>query len=681
MIQFANSVFLWGLIAISIPIIVHLFNFRKYKKEYFTNVEFLEELKFQTQKYSRIKHLIVLFLRILAIFSLVMVFARPYLPKTNTVSSSKARNIVSVYIDNSFSMEAINNQSNLIDIAKNKALEIIDAYSSSDWFNLVTNDFEGKHQHLLSKEQFITILKEVRISPNYRNISEIIKRQQDIFTLDKQSNHHSYILSDFQKSTSDFNNLKNDSSLKVFLIQLFSQKRNNIFIDTCWFDKPVLRVNSNITVNVKIKNFSDESYDKIPLKLVINNKQRAILSFNIQANEEIILPVNFKINETGINNSFLEIVDYPVTYDDKLFFSFTVFDKIPILIINGNQTNSFLNKVFELDTTFYVVNTSESQVDYSSFAKKNLIILNELKSISSGLSNEIKKYLEQGGNLFIIPTKNIDYQAYNVFLDNINTLQFTSFDSTLVSVDKINYQHSIYQNVFEKIDENIDLPKLFKYYKLTSKKLLRKDFLLQLSNGNDFLAETQSLKGRVFILSASLDPLWTNFPKNPIFVPTILNIALIENVQHNLYNIIGKDVTLNIKQFDISNDDVFKIKNDKDFEFIPRHRVFDNIISLNTQNQVIEANNYNLIYDKKTLKGISFNYNRAESQLDFLSSDELKNYVNNNNLKNYTVFNSNNKPLKDVIKEYNSGFQLWKLFVVLSLFFLFMEIIVLRFWK
>ena len=80
--QFVNPLFLFGLFAIAIPVIIHLFNFRKFQKVYFTNVDFIEELKQQTQKQSQLKHLLVLLLRILAIASLVFAFAQPYIPVT-----------------------------------------------------------------------------------------------------------------------------------------------------------------------------------------------------------------------------------------------------------------------------------------------------------------------------------------------------------------------------------------------------------------------------------------------------------------------------------------------------------------------------------------------------------------------------------------------------------------------
>ena len=78
--EFVNPGFLYGLIAVAIPVIIHLFNFRRFRKVFFTNVEFIKELKQETRKQSKLKHLLVLLARILAVAAIVLAFARPYIP-------------------------------------------------------------------------------------------------------------------------------------------------------------------------------------------------------------------------------------------------------------------------------------------------------------------------------------------------------------------------------------------------------------------------------------------------------------------------------------------------------------------------------------------------------------------------------------------------------------------------
>src|ERR1041384_2944175 len=101
--KFANPYFLFALLALAIPIIIHLFNFRKFKRVYFTNVRFLKEVKQDTKAKNKLKNLLILCSRLLAILFLVLAFAQPYIPRDNGAVHTGDK-VISVYIDNSFSM-------------------------------------------------------------------------------------------------------------------------------------------------------------------------------------------------------------------------------------------------------------------------------------------------------------------------------------------------------------------------------------------------------------------------------------------------------------------------------------------------------------------------------------------------------------------------------------------------
>ena len=163
--KFVHPEILWALSALAIPIIVHLFNFRRFKKVLFSNVAFLKEIKQETQSKSKLKHLLILFARLLALACIVLAFAQPYLPgaSQNQVAGDRA---VSIFLDNSFSMQSENQDGPLLELAKNKAIEIASSYSPTDKFQLLTCDFEGRHQRLVSREEVIDLIQEVQISPS-----------------------------------------------------------------------------------------------------------------------------------------------------------------------------------------------------------------------------------------------------------------------------------------------------------------------------------------------------------------------------------------------------------------------------------------------------------------------------------------------------------------------------------
>jgi len=315
--EFVNPGVLYGLFAISIPIIIHLFNFRRFKKVYFTNVKFIQELKLETQKQSRLKHLLILLMRILAIAAIVIAFAQPFIPVSKSIIKPHEKNAISVYIDNSFSLQAESDKGIMLDKVKEKAVELVSVYKSSDVFQLLTNDFEGRHQRFVSKDEFTDLVEEVQISPVVKPIQEIVTRQEDIFKTNQFEKKTSYIISDFQKNIFSESLNFQDTALNVYFIPVTAINSDNLFIDSCWFEAPVKQVNQSVKLNVSISNSSGNNYEKIPVKLLINDQHKAVASFDIESYSSTIVELPYTNYETGIQFGLLEITDYPISFENN----------------------------------------------------------------------------------------------------------------------------------------------------------------------------------------------------------------------------------------------------------------------------------------------------------------------------------------------------------------------------
>ena len=680
--QFVNPLFLFGLFAIAIPIIIHLFNFRKFQKVYFTNVEFIEELKQQTQKQSQLKHLIILLLRILAITALVLAFAQPYIPVTEDEVIHDSQAQVSIFVDNSFSMEAASQDGILLDKAIQDARDISFAYKSSDLFQLLTNDFEGKHQRYVSRDEFLEILDEVEISSVTRLLSEVYNRQADLFLESKPGNYTSYIISDFQNSISDFENIEADSSIRLFLIPVEATDKNNLYIDSIWFSSPVQRMNQLVKLNVRVKNASENDFEKIPVKLMMNDQQRAIASFDLNAGEEVVVEMPYTNNKTGIQFGKLEITDFPITYDDAFYFTYEVKNEIPILSISKNEDgDEYLNSLFGKDSAFAFYQLPENRLDYSSFNNFNMIILDKPDNISSGLSQGLSRFANNGGSVLVIPGTNIDFDNYMEFLLNLNSPYYTSVDTFQTKVSDINLQSQVFEDVFESMPENIDLPKVQKHYIIKRQTNSMFETLLQMQNGNIFLGAVPVGLGMVYILASPLDTEWSNFPKHAIFVPALYKIALLSNPGNKLFYTIGNNQNIVIRNTALNGDKVFKIVSmDQQFEVIPEFQNLNSQINI-SNNRISKAGNYTIDVADRQLAGVAFNYNRIESNLDNLDSQALEKRIKDTGLQNTSIISSTERSLSTVITQLNKGYQLWKTFIILVLVFLLGEVILLRFWK
>jgi len=680
--EFVNPGFLYGLFAIAIPVIIHLFNFRRFKKVYFTNVRFIKELKQQTQKQSKLKHLIVLLMRILAIVAIVLAFAQPYIPIEETIVQPDKKNAVSIFIDNSFSMQSSSDVGNLLDKAKNKAKDIISVYGGSDVFQILTNDFEGRHQRLVSQEEISDLIDEVNITAVVRNISDVIGRQSDILSEASSTNRTAYVISDFQKNIVPENPNISDSLLKVYYIPIRAINADNLYIDSCWFTVPVQQVNQNVEMNVRILNFSGNDYKQLPVKLTINGQQKALASFDILPRSEVTVQLSYTNQGTGIYEGELEISDYPVSFDDKFYFSYNVSPEIKILMINEREENIYLNTLFKNDELFSISNDLAGNIDYSSFSDFNLIVLNEINQISSGFSQELSNFVEDGGNILIVPSSKMETASFNSFLRKLNASVYGGLDTIGTSISRLNINHPIYNDVFDDIPENIDLPVVRSFYTLQFNSQSRQEELLEMQNGNIFLNVQPWKNGKVYLFATPFNEDYTSFVKHAIFVPTLYKIAVSSIYKSNLYYTIGKEDVIQIRNSDISGDDVFTIASkDSEMEFIPEHRKINSKYELYVHGQVTDAGNYLVKLEDSEVDGTSFNYDRTESILDFYTTNELNEIVNNSYSKNLQVLETGDKPFVQTLTELSQGKQFWWWFVMLALLFLLAEGLLLRFWK
>jgi len=686
---FAQPLFLTALTALVIPVIVHLFNFRKYRKIYFTNVKFIAEIKQETKKRSQLKHILILIARLLAIASLVMVFAQPYIPSSIHQKKLKGSQAVSIYIDNSFSMEALSAGGRLLDEAKSKALEIAGACKPSDIFQLLTTDFEGRHQRFVSRDEFKTLVDEVRISPAVRSLSEVMKRQEDIFSVARNMNPVAYIISDFQRTTSSFINLRADTAISWFFVPVVSAVQNNLYIDSTWFDNPVLQPLQPVRLKVKIRNSSVERLEKLPLQLSINGVQKSVASFAVDPNSETTVVLPFTNNPAGIQAGVLSITDYPVTWDDNFFFSYTLNSAVPVFCINGDNPSPYLNALFASDSTFIFKNSGDKQLDFSSFRQYPLILMNGIKDISTGLKQEISRYVMNGGNIVIFPPENADLSKYNELLSAFNAPLITGLDTVRVNVSELNTESLIFRDVFEKdasgkitLPENADLPKVSHHYIFSRVSASATEDLMKLQNGQPFLTVTKSGKGQVYLSAVPLDERASTFPKNSVFVPALYKIAILSTPSVPLFYSLSADNGIVIGNDSVKNNEVYKIKKTgSDFESIPEIRTNGMQIRLFPHDQIREAGLYSVMDGSRVVQGVAFNYDRRESDLHCYTGDEVSAMLKRSDLKYFAVLKGKQVSMAKQIHEINQGTPLWKYFIFGVLAFLLTEILLIRFWK
>jgi hypothetical protein len=612
---------------------------------------------------------------------LVIAFAQPYIPKQSSPKITKNDQIC-IYIDNSFSTEAVNKYGKISELSKKYALEILNAYSEGTDFLFLTNDFEIKHQHMVSKEQMKTFIQETGISPVVRNLSEVIQKAGYIFSdLSDESEHRViYLISDFQKSSSDLTNFRNDSITDIVCVPIEAELTNNLFIDSLWFESPGRPLNQPDEISVRISNLSNETYTNMPINLYLNNTLKSTGSFNIDANASIDYKLGYTNTNTGIIKGKIEISDFPVTYDNEFFFNINISQTLKTLLISDKGPNRYIEDIFKNIGYIQIFQTNSSNTGNTDFYEYDAVILNEPRSLSAQLINELVRFVSDGGNLIIFPSVQININAYNDLFNRLNISLITGIDSTKIYAERINYEADIFKNVFKKQEQNLDLPYILKRLKFSDQSFTNEEVILFSENNDKLISRSVFGKGLIYVFSQSADESSGNLVYHPIWIPMIYNMVFLKNESDEIYHILGKESPILIKGESIDNEDIYHIVNEaRTTDMIPRiSETEGNLIKVFPGTGIKDAGHFEILLRDSIIKGFSLNYDRKESDLSHYTSAEIRNYLKENGLSNFSLTESRDEYLSEIIKDRHIGKQLWKLFLILALFFLLCEIIIVR---
>lgn len=674
--QFLYPAFLFALAALAIPIILHLFYFRRFKKIYFTNVRFLKEVKEETSARSKLRNLLVLLMRLLALTFLVLAFAQPFIPQD--VEVKQGRKAVSIFIDNSFSMSALSQDVPLLDKAKQRAGEIVRAYNVEDEFQILTNDFEGRHQRLVGSEDAQALIDEIEIGPSVRELSNVLARQKQALSNAGAEIEVAYIISDFQKNITDLGNYQ-DSTFEINLVPLQAVQERNISIDSVWFEAPVQMLNQANSLVVQVRNLSNENVDNIRLSLKHEGQTKPVGTLSIPALSSTLDSVNIAILRTGWHEAELAITDYPVQFDDTYFFAFKVEEQVNVLAINEETPNRYLEAAFGGIANFRLTDMPSRNIDYSQFPSYQFIVLNELVSISSGLAFELNQYVNNGGNILVFPPRNANTGSYQSFLAAFPANELLNFEEQERSVGYINTDEFIFKDVFENRSANLKLPASTGNFKLSAYSDRKEEQLLTYRDGAPYLSKYQVGKGHLYLCASPLNEDYNNLVRNAeIFIPMLYKMAVSAGKARPIAYTIGKNEVITADHRGGGTEIVYKLKGLQG-EFIPEQRVVGAQVFLGINNQIRRAGFFDLfLTEGETLGKFAFNYDRKESRLEYFNPAELREIVgpgiNIIDVRDTAVLTSR-------IEERSQGVVLWRLCLILALTFLAMEVLLLRLWK
>ena len=640
--QFKHPELLYALLLLVIPILIHLFQLRRFQKVEFTNVKFLKSVKLQTRKSSQLKKWLTLLTRMLLLACAIIAFAQPFIP--NTEDFNQAQETV-IYLDNSFSMQANGSNGTLL----NEAIQdVINTLPEDETISLFTNNETFRNTTVKALKNDLIQLTH---SPSQLNYEAAYLKGKQLFSNNGAAAKNLVMVSDFQQNGNPLT-FEADSTLQLKLVQPKSNLVSNISIDSIYVSNSTAET---LDINILISNQSDP-IENVSISLFNDNVLLAKSALDIESEAE----TTFTVPNNKVINGKLVIDDTGLQYDNTFYFNINTKPKIKVLAINENADDSFLKRIYT-DDEFDFKSFKFTALNFNLIPDQNLIVLNEIEVISNALKTALKAFKKDGGTVLIIPSNKIDLNSYNQLFIDLYISSYSTTNNTEKRITNINYDHPLLKNSFYSKVTNFQYPKVGMSYRFSS----NSNSVLSYEDSSPFLVGNN----KVFAFSSALNKNNSNFKNSQLIIPVLYNMGLQSLKLSKLYYTTGEPNSIAI-QTSIGQDDILTLSSETT-SVIPLQKTYSKTVVLETDDFPNTVGILNAKNKDNVLQNLSFNYSRAESKLNYYDLGVLENASVDSSLA--TTINT--------IKSNTTINALWKWFVIFALVFLIIEMLLLKYLK
>jgi hypothetical protein len=622
---------------LAVPIIVHLFNFRKTKRVFFSNTKFITAAYRQSRRKAILKHYFVLASRIGVFASLVFFL----LSLGFNVFSDRESN-ASFYLDNSVSSSLAPQGISAIASFKSQISEIIDA-SKANQFGFLTNDFTPFANRPRSKNDISNELYTIEYSYHSRKFSAILDRMQGY------GSNSLYFFTDLQHlNEADLKTLINDTTHQYRIIYNPIWNLSNVFVDSLFIEESQEDPSIfKLTIKLGSRSIDDSN---IIIKVFEGDR---MLSSVVRSSEDLSA-ITFDLPTQNTARYRIELSGDQILYDNTFYFTRSEPDVLSVAIISPTQ-DDYLSSVYGNERFFDKKLKTPEELSYEELQQADVVLLNGLQRLPNGLDN-----LES--TLIIIPGDSIDNSSYSEFFARQMVTSIEDRDAYQIGFDLTN---PLFKNVFNNQSDDFDLPYGTHFYKLENAIPV-----LSLRSGQAFLSRT----GNRYFFSGPLQDKHSNLKSHALFLPLMYRIAYsAKGDVDSYYSYPGDEVTVDVDDKSIP----LKLEN-KDYEVFPEFSLIENGIRLIIPKQ-IKPGFYWVTQDKDSLMQIAINLSKQESLFSPDVNEELLKRLDD--LNHIELYEREGFIAQLSNGSFAGSQDLTKYALLLTLFFLIIETLLHRYYK
>lgn len=541
--SFLNPLFLFALVAVGVPVLIYLLNFRKPKRIRFSTLTFFDSLKQSALKRIRIKNWLLLTLRMLALASLALAVAGPLLLRGGGFMASDAPRAVVILIDNSPSMERISREGPYIEQALTIAGDLLSELQNRDAVLIEVTNGESLGLPFQTPSQAVQQLRMVNTLNAGNYTGERLKRFTELLSERDETGKMIWLITDGQ--VTQFSGIReemesNDREAAIQIILLDGAETANAAIEEVSLEQgsdPMaphqLRVGVRNSGDRPLSNTFLSFYSggeliiQQPFSIEIGGSEEFL--FDLPASEEPVVAVEFRVegDELYFDNHFYGAVHLP--------------GRRQVLLVGEEERESqsfrsFLRPMLEIaseeGTRLEVTFTEPNQIRLSQLEGLDAVILDGVRAVPDFLAEALIERVQGGMGLMLLPAARGSLSDYNRLLSLAGAPGYGNVSGAYGSfrtVDRMappEASHPVIEGIFELEEGDairLNVPDLFYFLELNPSRRAADQPILSLRTGSPLLMETRLGNGRILYSAIGSDPGWSNFPLKPFFAPLFYN--------------------------------------------------------------------------------------------------------------------------------------------------------------
>jgi len=695
--QFVHPEVLWALLALTIPVLVHLFSFRRHRKVAFSQTAFLKEVRMESRSRNRIRNWLILLMRLAAMSAIILAFAEPFWPAEGDENQGGQKR-VSLYLDTSPSMELEGRNGPMLEAAKSGALALVESHAVTDRFHVVSSTFEASDRRWLTKEEALERIASLQPGHAAPGIRDVLLHQQEFLSSAEADQRHAYLFTDLQASSHALTGATSgmvDSSMVVRFITQQAQPQVNIRVDSAWFDTPMRLVGRSEVLHVRITHDATRPVDDLPLSVNINGRKAAIGSYRIVPGLPTDTVLRFRHEASGPVHAVVSTTDAPVTFDDALHIGYNVAENVQVSLVQGRASTPAeqvaLGRLFGDAALHEVQSMDAAALDYGTLESADLIVLQGVRDPSNGLVGALLRNVEAGKSLLMLPPAIPLGEGWNELLLGLGGQPVADWveSETPVRLGTLHHTHPLFEGVFARAPRRVDLPTVKGWHTRARNGSLERD-LLSFADGRPFLTTGLSGLGRYHFCAAPLDAAWSNLSQHALLVPMTLRMAETSRATGLQQFTSGEEVAVLLQGLEGATGTRLALRptaGDAGTRtmlesgpvpggvevFLPLREATPGTYFLETITPTSSG-----VDSAQVVMALGINPSRSESNLEVWDATDLKQALLTEGWRRSDVLSSDVEDVVEEVEELEAGQPLWLSLIALSLMFLLIEMSLLK---